>query len=103
MLFTGWFRAAPAAAHLAAAPVRWRHHGVLKARPIWFKPSMPIMFIAGGRWGHITMAAALNPEWITRKHCAARFVAQQSLACGLGLLFYTYVCRIWRRSPTMVP
>jgi molybdopterin-containing oxidoreductase family membrane subunit len=72
-------------------------YGVLKARPIWFKPSMPIMFIvsAVAVGPAVTMAAALILEWITRKrtvpHDLLRTIARFS---GLGLLVYTYV-KLW--------
>jgi len=72
-------------------------YGVLKARPIWFKPSMPIMFIvsAVAVGPAVTMAAALILEWVTRKrtlpHDLLRTIARFS---GLGLLVYTYV-KLW--------
>ena len=72
-------------------------YGVLKARPIWFKPSMPIMFIvsAVAVGPAVTMAAALILEWITGKrnlpHDLLRTIARFS---GLGLLVYAYV-KLW--------
>jgi molybdopterin-containing oxidoreductase family membrane subunit len=72
-------------------------YGVLKARPIWFKPSMPIMFIisAVAVGPAVTMAAALILEWVTGKrhlpHDMLRAIARFS---GLGLLAYTYV-KLW--------
>jgi molybdopterin-containing oxidoreductase family membrane subunit len=72
-------------------------YGVLKARPIWFKPSMPIMFIVSAIavGPAVTMAAALILEWITGKrqlpHDLLRTIARFS---GLGLLVYTYV-KLW--------
>ena len=72
-------------------------YGVLKARPIWFKPSMPIMFIvsAVAVGPAITMAVALILEWITGKrnlpHELLRTIARFA---GLGLLVYTYV-KLW--------
>jgi molybdopterin-containing oxidoreductase family membrane subunit len=72
-------------------------YGVLKARPIWFKPSMPIMFIVSAIavGPAVTMAAALILEWITGKrnlpHDLLRAIARFS---GLGLLVYTYV-KLW--------
>ena len=48
-------------------------YGIVKARPIWFKPSMPIMFIlsAIAVGPALTMAAAFVIEWITRKRTIA--------------------------------
>lgn len=42
-------------------------YGILKARPIWFKPSMPILFIlsAIAVGPAITMTAAIVLQWVT--------------------------------------
>lgn len=72
-------------------------YGILKARPVWFKPSMPIMFIvsAVAVGPAVTMAAALVIEWVTGRravqHAALRSIARFS---GLALLIYAYV-RLW--------
>lgn len=72
-------------------------YGILKARPLWFKPSMPIMFIvsAVGVGPAVTMAAALVVEWVTGRrtvpHSTLRSIARFS---GLTLLVYSYV-RFW--------
>jgi molybdopterin-containing oxidoreductase family membrane subunit len=72
-------------------------YGVLKARPIWFKPSMPIMFIVSAIavGPAITMAAAFIIEWVTSRrtisHDVLRSIARFS---GLALLVYLYV-RLW--------
>lgn len=72
-------------------------YGVLKARPIWFKPSMPIMFIVSAIavGPAVTMAAAFILEWVTGKrrlpHDILRAIARFS---GLGLLVYTYI-KLW--------
>ena len=72
-------------------------YGVLKARPIWFKPSMPIMFIVSALavGPAVTMAAAYIIEWVTGRrtvsHDLLRSIARFS---GLALLVYLYV-RLW--------
>lgn len=72
-------------------------YGVLKARPIWFKPSMPIMFIVSAIavGPAVTMAAAYIIEWVTGRmtvsHDLLRNIARFS---GLALLVYLYV-RLW--------
>ena len=71
--------------------------GVVKARPIWFKPSMPIMFIvsAVAVGPAVTMAAARIVEWVTGKK-AVRHDLLRALArfSGLGLLVYAYI-KLW--------
>jgi len=72
-------------------------YGIIKARPIWFKPSMPIMFIisAVAVGPAVTMGAAFIIEWVTGKknmpHDVLRAIARFS---GLGLLAYTYI-KFW--------
>jgi len=72
-------------------------YGVLKARPIWFKPSMPIMFIVSAIavGPAVTMAATYIIEWVTGRktvsHDLLRNIARFS---GLALLVYLYV-RLW--------
>jgi molybdopterin-containing oxidoreductase family membrane subunit len=72
-------------------------YGIVKSRPIWFKPSMPIMFIlsAVSVGPVLTMAVAYVLEWITGKvtvpHDILRKIARAS---GLGLLAYAYL-RFW--------
>ncbi len=78
-------------------------YGILKARPIWFKPSMPIMFIlsAIAVGPALTAAVAWVVEWITAKrtvphevlHTIARF-------SGLTLLIYGYL-RFWDTMATL--
>jgi molybdopterin-containing oxidoreductase family membrane subunit len=72
-------------------------YGIVKSRPIWFKPSMPIMFIlsAIAVGPALTMAIAFIIEWITGKrtipheilHTIARF-------SGFALMIYGYV-KFW--------
>jgi len=72
-------------------------YGILKARPLWFKPSMPILFIvsAVAVGPAVTMAAAFVVEWATRRttisHDLLRTIARIS---GIGLLVYAYL-RFW--------
>ncbi|HLF36324.1 MAG TPA: NrfD/PsrC family molybdoenzyme membrane anchor subunit [Anaerolineales bacterium] len=72
-------------------------YGILKARPVWFKPSMPILFIvsAVAVGPAVTMAAAFIVEWATRRptipHDLLRTIARIS---GIGLLVYAYL-RFW--------
>jgi molybdopterin-containing oxidoreductase family membrane subunit len=72
-------------------------YGIVKSRPIWFKPSMPIMFIisAVSVGPALTMTVALIIEWITGKrkisHDVLRKLARFS---AFGLLVYGYI-KIW--------
>lgn len=72
-------------------------YGIVKSRPIWFKPSMPIMFIlsAVAVGPALTMAVAFILEWITGKktipHDVLRKIARAS---GLTMLAYLYI-RLW--------
>lgn len=72
-------------------------YGVLKARPIWFKPSMPIMFIVSAiaAGPAVTMASAHVLEWVTRRrtmpHDILRAIARFS---GFALLVYLYI-KLW--------
>jgi molybdopterin-containing oxidoreductase family membrane subunit len=72
-------------------------YGILRSRPIWFKPSMPIMFIlsAVAVGPALTMAMAFVTEWIRGKqviaHDVLRTVARFS---GFGLLAYLYI-KMW--------
>jgi Ni/Fe-hydrogenase subunit HybB-like protein len=72
-------------------------YGVLKARPIWFKPSMPIMFIVSAIavGPAVSMAAALVLEWVQGRRLVSpdilRTIARFS---GFGLLAYAYI-KLW--------
>jgi len=72
-------------------------YGIIKARPIWFKPSMPIMFIisAVAVGPALTMGIAFIIEWVTGRktvpHKVLRTIARFS---GLALLVYTYI-KFW--------
>jgi molybdopterin-containing oxidoreductase family membrane subunit len=72
-------------------------YGVLRSRPIWFKPSMPIMFIisAIAVGPALTMGAAIAVQWITGRRVVPvdllRTIARFS---GLALLAYLYI-KLW--------
>lgn len=72
-------------------------YGILRSRPIWFKPSMPIMFIlsAVAVGPALTMAIGYLAEWITGKktvpHTILHTIARFS---GFGLLAYAYI-KFW--------
>ncbi len=72
-------------------------YGIVKSRPIWFKPSMPIMFIisAVAVGPALTMAVAIVLEWVTGKKAVPynvlRTIARFS---GFGLLVYGYI-KLW--------
>lgn len=72
-------------------------YGIVKSRPIWFKPSMPIMFIlsAVAAGPACTMLIALVVEWVSGKrsiqHDVLRAIARFS---GLALLVYGYI-KLW--------
>lgn len=77
-------------------------YGVIKSRPIWFKPSMPIMFIvsAVAVGPALTMAIAYIFEWVTGRrvvpHRVLRTIAKFS---GFALLVYGYI-KIWDFAAT---
>lgn len=72
-------------------------YGIVKSRPIWFKPSMPIMFIlsAVAAGPALTMATAVAIEWVTGKRqipsSLLRTIARFS---AFGLLIYGYI-KMW--------
>lgn len=72
-------------------------YGILRSRPIWFKPSMPIMFIlsAVAVGPAVAMAVAFITEWSTKRktvpHDVLRAIARFS---GFGLLAYAYI-KFW--------
>ncbi len=72
-------------------------YGVIKSRPIWFKPSMPIMFVlsAIAAGPAVTVGAAYVLEWIlgrrTVPHDVLRIITRFS---GVGLLAYGYI-KFW--------
>ena len=72
-------------------------YGIVKSRPIWFKPSMPIMFIlsAVAVGPALTMAIAFIVQWITRRETVP-FIVLRSIArfSGFTLLVYAYI-KFW--------
>jgi molybdopterin-containing oxidoreductase family membrane subunit len=72
-------------------------YGIVKSRPIWFKPSMPIMFIlsAVAVGPSLTMAIAYVIEWITGKKGVPNEILR-SIArfSGFALMVYGYI-RFW--------
>jgi Ni/Fe-hydrogenase subunit HybB-like protein len=78
-------------------------YGIVKSRPIWFKPSMPIMFIisAVAVGPALTMAVAIVLEWVTGKRAVPynvlRTIARFS---GFSLLVYGYI-KMWDFLATM--
>jgi Ni/Fe-hydrogenase subunit HybB-like protein len=72
-------------------------YGIVKSRPIWFKPSMPIMFIlsAVAVGPSLTMAVSYIIEWIKGKKLVPEDV-KRSIArfSGLALLAYAYL-KFW--------
>lgn len=72
-------------------------YGIVKSRPIWFKPNMPIMFIlsAIAVGPALTMAIAFTTEWVTGKkavpHKILHTIARYS---GFALIAYGYL-RFW--------
>jgi molybdopterin-containing oxidoreductase family membrane subunit len=72
-------------------------YGILRSRPIWFKPSMPIMFIvsAVAVGPALTMGMAIVIEWILGKvvvpHKLLGTIARFS---GIALLVYGYI-KFW--------
>ena len=72
-------------------------YGVLRSRPIWFKPSMPIMFIisAIAVGPALTMGAAIAIQWITgRRAIPAELLRTIARFSGLALLAYLYI-KLW--------
>jgi molybdopterin-containing oxidoreductase family membrane subunit len=72
-------------------------YGIVKSRPIWFKPSMPIMFIlsAIAVGPALTMAAAFILEWITgKRHIEHEILRSIARFSGFALLIYGYI-KFW--------
>jgi molybdopterin-containing oxidoreductase family membrane subunit len=72
-------------------------YGIVKSRPIWFKPSMPIMFIlsAVAVGPALTMALSFIIEGITHKRTVPHDILYTiTRFSGLGLLVYAYI-KFW--------
>jgi molybdopterin-containing oxidoreductase family membrane subunit len=72
-------------------------YGIVKSRPIWFKPSMPIMFIisAVAVGPALTMAIAYVVEWITgKKNIPNEVLRSIARFSGFAIMVYGYI-RFW--------
>lgn len=72
-------------------------YGIVKSRPIWFKPSMPIMFIlsAVAVGPALTMAVALVTEWVTgKKNVPYEILRAIARFSGFAIMIYGYI-RFW--------
>ena len=72
-------------------------YGIVKSRPIWFKPSMPIMFIlsAVAVGPALTMAIAYIIEWVTgKKNIPNEILRSIARFSGFGIMVYGYI-RFW--------
>jgi Ni/Fe-hydrogenase subunit HybB-like protein len=106
-----WVRKAAAILHKTAAPlaiiglgISLLHqsslgaaYGIVRSRAVWFKPSMPIMFIVSAIavGPALTVAIAYVLEWVTGKmtvpHNVLRTIVRFS---GVALLVYGYI-KMW--------
>jgi molybdopterin-containing oxidoreductase family membrane subunit len=71
--------------------------GVLIARPIWFRPTMPLMYIASAIAGGpaLAVAASLLVAWLRGKDLVPRDVLfSVAKITGVVLLIYLYI-RLW--------
>jgi len=72
-------------------------YGIVKSRPIWFKPSMPIMFIlsAVAVGPALTMAIGIIIEWVTgKKKIPDKTIRSIARFSGFTLLAYAYI-KFW--------
>ncbi len=72
-------------------------YGIVKSRPIWFKPSMPIMFIlsAVAVGPAMTMAVAYVTEWVTgKKNIPNEVLRSIARFSGFAIMIYGYI-RFW--------
>jgi len=72
-------------------------YGIVKSRPIWFKPSMPIMFIlsAVAVGPSVTMAIAYIAEWVTgKKNVPNEVLRAIARFSGFAIMVYGYI-RFW--------
>ena len=72
-------------------------YGIVKSRPIWFKPSMPIMFIVSAIsvGPALTIAVAHILEWVTGKRKISPDILQTiARFSGFGILVYGYL-KFW--------
>lgn len=72
-------------------------YGIVKSRPIWFKPSMPFLFIisAIAAGPALTMGVALISEWITGvQRVSHKLLQTLARFSGFALLVYGYL-KLW--------
>jgi Ni/Fe-hydrogenase subunit HybB-like protein len=72
-------------------------YGVLAAHPIWFKPSLPVMFIlsAVGAGSAFTLGITVVYENIVRqRQLTNRLRSQVAVFAGMMLMFYLYL-KMW--------
>jgi menaquinone reductase, integral membrane subunit len=72
-------------------------YGIVKSRPIWFKPSMPMLFIisAVSVGPALTMAVAYIIEWITgKRRISSEILRTIARFSGFGILVYGYL-KFW--------
>lgn len=106
-----WVRKAAAILHQAAMPlaiiglgISLLHqsslgaaYGIVRSRAVWFKPSMPIMFIVSAIavGPALTVAIAYLLEWVTGKATVAHSVLRTIIRfSGVALLVYGYI-KMW--------
>jgi menaquinone reductase, integral membrane subunit len=72
-------------------------YGIVKSRPIWFKPSMPMLFIlsAVSVGPALTMAVAIVVEWVTgKRRIPLEILSTIARFSGFGILVYGYL-KFW--------
>lgn len=72
-------------------------YGIIKARPIWFKPTMPVLFIlsAVAAGPMLTVSACLMLEVVKGKRVVSHAILQRiARFSGYALLAYLYL-RLW--------
>lgn len=106
-----WVRKVAAVLHKAAGPlaivglgISLLHqsslgaaYGIVRSRAVWFKPSMPIMFIVSAIavGPALTVAIAYILEWVTGKVTVAHSVLRTIIRfSGVALLVYGYI-KMW--------
>jgi Ni/Fe-hydrogenase subunit HybB-like protein len=72
-------------------------YGVLVARPVWFKPSLPVMFITSAVAAGATFTLALTiiyENLVRERQISTRLRNQVAVFAGLMMLAYLYL-KIW--------
>jgi len=72
-------------------------YGVLAARPIWFRPTMPLLFIASAMatGPALTMALALIVGWLRRRPLIASNILFDVAKVSAAALLITLYMRFW--------